>query len=216
MSLLARTHDVIYRRRIEVLAGHLAPLLPRGALVLDVGCGDGALSARIGALRGDTRIEGVDVLVRPRTAIPVQAFDGSRLPFDDASVDVVLMVDVLHHTDDPLVLLRESMRVARSAVLIKDHLREGFAARLTLRGMDWVGNARHGVRLPYNYWSRGQWTHAFDQLGLAVQQWRSSLDLYPRPVRWICDRSLHFIASLSTAAMTPDLASEAAESTLDI
>ena len=138
MSLLARTHDAIHRRRVEVLAEHLAPLLPHGAHMLDVGCGDGELSARLGTLRNDTHIQGVDVLVRPRAAIPVQAFDGSRLPFDDASLDAVLMVDVLHHTDDPLVLLRESVRVARSAVLIKDHLRDGFAAHLTLRGMDWV------------------------------------------------------------------------------
>ncbi len=199
MSLLARTHDAVHRRRVEVLAGHFAPLLPRHARVLDVGCGDGALSARLGTLRSDTRIEGVDVLVRPCAAIPVQEFDGSHLPFDDASVDAVLMVDVLHHTDDPLVLLRECVRVARSAVLIKDHLRDGFAAGLTLRGMDWVGNARHGVRLPYNYWTRAQWAQAFDHLGLVVQQWQSSLDLYPVPARWIFDRSLHFIASLGIA-----------------
>lgn len=202
MSLLARTHDVVYKRRIEVLASHFAALLPRGAHVLDVGCGDGALSARLGALRSDVRIEGVDVLVRPRTAIPVKAFDGAHLPYDDASVDAVLMVDVLHHTDDPLVLLRESARVARSAVLIKDHLRDGFAAGLTLRAMDWVGNARHGVRLPYNYWSRGQWSHAFEHVGLEVQEWRSSLDLYPVPARWIFDRSLHFIVSLGVAEIS--------------
>ena len=199
MSLLSRAHDVVYRRRIEVLAAHFAALLPRGAHVLDAGCGDGALSARLNALRSDVRIEGVDVLVRPRTAIPVQAFDGAHLPYDDASVDAVLMVDVLHHTDDPLVLLRESARVARSVVLIKDHLRDGFAAQLTLRAMDWVGNARHGVRLPYNYWSRGQWNRAFDDLGLVVQQWRSSLELYPVPAHWVFDRSLHFIASLGVA-----------------
>jgi SAM-dependent methyltransferase len=197
MSLLGRLHGgFVHGRRVTTLAKTIAPLIPRNAKVLDVGCGDGTLAARISGLRPDLRIEGLDVLVRSHTAIPVRHFDGSHLPYDDASVDVILMVDVLHHTDDPLVLLRESARVARSEILVKDHLREGFLSRLTLRGMDWVGNARHGVRLPYNYWSRAQWNAAFDELRLAVRHWQSTLNLYPRPASWLFDRSLHFVAIL--------------------
>jgi SAM-dependent methyltransferase len=119
------------------------------------------------------------------------------IPYASASVDVVLMVDVLHHTDDPTILLREAARVARTAVVVKDHLREGLGARLTLRSMDWVGNARHGVRLPYNYWSRAQWNRAFDTLGLAVEQWKCALGLYPKPASWLFDRSLHFVGLLA-------------------
>jgi SAM-dependent methyltransferase len=197
MSLLGRLHGgFVHTRRVTVLARHLARLLPPDAHVLDVGCGDGILAARLRELRPDIRIEGVDVLVRPHTAIPVRPFDGVRIPYGDRSIDVVLMVDVLHHTDDPTVLLRESARVARLEVLIKDHLREGFAARLTLRGMDWVGNARHGVRLPYTYLSRAEWDRAFDQSRLVVRRWESALHLYPRPASWVFDRSLHFIAAL--------------------
>jgi SAM-dependent methyltransferase len=197
MSLLGWLHGgFVHSHRVSTLAKNLAPLLPRHAKVLDVGCGDGALAARIFELRPDLQIEGLDVLVRSQTAIPVRHFDGAHIPYADASVDVVLMVDVLHHTDDPLVLLRESARVARSEILVKDHLREGFLARLTLRAMDWVGNARHGVRLPYNYWSRSQWNAAFDDLRLAIRHWQSSLNLYPPPASWVFDRSLHFVAIL--------------------
>lgn len=200
MSLLGRLHGgFVHNRRVTMLAQHIAELLPPNAQVLDVGCGDGTLSARLVALRPDIQIEGLDVLVRPNTAIPVRHFDGIRIPYQDASVDVVLMVDVLHHTDDPFVLLSESARVARVEVLLKDHLREGFGARLTLRGMDWVGNARHGVRLPYTYWSRAEWNGAFQKLGLTVREWRSSLHLYPAPASWLFDRSLHFVATLAVA-----------------
>ena len=198
MTLLGRLHGgFVHNRRVTVLSEHIARLLPPAAHVLDVGCGDGAIAARLLALRPDIRIEGVDVLVRQHTAIPVRPFDGMRIPYDDRSVDVVLMVDVLHHTDDPVVLLRESARVARLEVLVKDHLREGIGARLTLRGMDWIGNARHGVRLPYTYWSLAEWNKAFGQLGLAVRRWESALHLYPVPASWLFDRSLHFIAGLS-------------------
>jgi SAM-dependent methyltransferase len=141
----------------------------------------------------------VDVLVRDSTAIPVRSFDGIRMPHADASVDVVLLVDVLHHAEDAVMLLREAARVARSTVLLKDHLREGFAAQATLRVMDWVGNARYGVRLPYSYWTHAEWTRAFEQLGLTVGRWKSSLQLYPVPASWLFDRSLHFVAQLDVA-----------------
>jgi SAM-dependent methyltransferase len=189
----------VHVRRVSVLSTYLAPLLPKDARVLDVGCGDGELGARLRELRPDVSVEGIEVLSRENSAIPVRMFDGVRVPYDDASVDVVLLVDVLHHTDDPGLLLRESARVARSAILIKDHLREGIGARLTLRAMDWVGNARHGVRLPYNYWSRAEWNRAFSRLGLAVREWHSSLRLYPMPASLIFDRSLHFVALLGVA-----------------
>jgi len=197
MSILGRLHGgYIHTRRVRILSAHIAPLIPLGAKVLDVGCGDGRLAARLLELRPDLSIEGVDVLVRKDPAIPVRPFDGEHLPHAASSVDIVLMVDVLHHTDDPSVLLREAARVARSGVLLKDHLREGVAARLTLRFMDWIGNARHNVRLPYNYWSRPQWSAAFEQMGLAVKRWQASLHLYPAPASWLFDRSLHFVALL--------------------
>jgi hypothetical protein len=76
-----------------------------------------------------------------------------------------MFVDVLHHTQDPMVLLREAVQVARKAIVIKDHTLNGFMAGLTLRLLDWVGNARHGVALPYTYRPQQRWWEAFDTFG---------------------------------------------------
>jgi hypothetical protein len=35
--------------------------------------------------------------------------------------DLIANVDVLHHTTEPMILLREAARVARQVILIKDH-----------------------------------------------------------------------------------------------
>ena len=141
-------------------------------------------------------IMGIDVLVRKTTWAQVNLFDGTRIPNDDRSFDVVMFVDVLHHTDDPVILLREAARTASKAIVIKDNTLRGILARPTLRCMDWVGNARHGVTLPYNYWKREQWVDACGQLGLAIGAWRGDLGIYPWPATWLFDRSLHFVARL--------------------
>ncbi len=102
----------------------------------------------------------------------------------------------MHHTDDPMILLREAKRVARKVILLKDHTLGGPLAYSTLRFMDWVGNAHHGVALPYNYWSEARWRDAFATLHLTVQQWRPRLGLYPFPASLLFERHLHFIAQL--------------------
>jgi SAM-dependent methyltransferase len=186
---------LVFNRRIVVLASHLAPLIPPKARVLDVGCGDGSIDRLILEQRPDVSIEGLDVLVRPRTHIPVQPFDGSSIPYLDATFDVVMFVDVLHHTVDPMALLREARRVGK-IILIKDHFREGFLGSLTLKFMDWVGNAHHGVILPYNYMSREQWAAGLERAGLHAVGTNTSLNLYPAPATWLFDRGLHFIATL--------------------
>lgn len=197
MSLLDTIHGgYVFQRRVRVLSGHLAALLPRDARVLDVGCGDGLIAKLILEQRPDTRVTGLDILVRPHTHIPVTQFDGRKIPHGDSSFDVVMFVDVLHHTDDPMILLREAVRVARRALVIKDHCRDGWLAGPTLRFMDWVGNARHGVVLPYNYWPAQRWTEAFRELKLKPAEYRQRIGLYPPPAAWVFERSLHFVARL--------------------
>jgi SAM-dependent methyltransferase len=190
---------LVFARRTGVLATALSQAIPTEARsVLDVGCGDGTIDAMLMERRPDLAITGVDVLVRPQTRVPVHAFDGKRLPFADGAFDVVTFVDVLHHTPDPTILLREARRVARMAIVLKDHLREGALAQTTLRFMDWVGNAHHNVVLPYNYWRKSEWTLAFLDLGLFVDHWNDRLGLYPAPASWVFERDLHFVARLIT------------------
>lgn len=187
--------NLVFGRRVRVLAAAIAERLPANASVLDVGCGSGDMAAAVMALRPDVTIEGIDVLVRPNTAIPVTRYDGDHIPFADGHFDAAIIVDVLHHTDDPQAVLGETARVAKM-VVVKDHLREGVAAYATLRFMDWIGNAAHGVRLPYNYLSLGEWRGTWSSLGLAADQFVTRLALYPRPFSWLFDRRLHFVTSL--------------------
>lgn len=190
----------IHERRVRVLAHHFADLIAPNADVLDVGCGDGKLAARIQRARPDISVRGIDIFVRDSTAIPVIEFDGTTIPMESDSVDTVTMVDVLHHADDASRLLREAKRVAGKQIIIKDHFVQGFAAWKTLRFMDQVGNARHGVSIPCNYLTPIEWQDLFDTVGLNKVHGRERLGLYMPPLSWLFERSLHFVATLEPPA----------------
>ena len=204
MSIIEKVHEnVTAPRRIRVLASHLDPLLPSDVSILDVGCGDGRLAHLIADRRPDVRISGLDVLQRSDTKISVEIFDGIHIPYADRSIDVVLLIDVVHHCDDGERLLREAARVVRRAVLIKDHTKDGLLAGPTLRFMDRVGNARHGVALPYCYWTRSCWLETFERLHLTLDHWVTQIGLYSWPLDSLFGRSLHFIARLHPSRVEP-------------
>jgi ubiquinone/menaquinone biosynthesis C-methylase UbiE len=184
----------IYERRLRRLAELLAQTIPKSYGVLDVGSGDGRLAWSLMQRRSDLAIQGVDVMMRPATQIPVKLFDGTTLPYPNSSFDAVMLIDVLHHTVDPFRLLREALRVCRNCLIVKDHLLEGFAAGLRLRILDYAGNADHGVALPYNYMSEKQWVEFETLLQVKVMTKTKKLDLYPWPVNLVFGAGLHFLA----------------------
>jgi len=188
--------NAVFSRRARVLGEAIRDLLPMGSSVLDVGTGDGTIARLWKAGRPDLRVEGIDVFVRPNPKIPVSVFDGRTLPFADGSFDIVTFVDVLHHADDARKLLHEAARVARKSVVIKDHYAENWLDDKTLALMDWVGNAPHGVALPYKYWSRSEWNQAFNDSGLSVDILQTRIPLYPLPLSLAFGRNLHFLARL--------------------
>jgi len=196
MNALASLHSRVFERRLKVLATVLSEAVEPGHTVLDLGCGDGRLGSRVLEMRPDLTWLGGDTMSRLAAQIPAFQYDGHRLPLPDDSVDSVVIVDVLHHTEDPAPVLEEAARVARHWIIVKDHLREGFLAEGTLRFMDWVGNARHGVALPYNYLDRSEWGRVFEKSRVVPEDWSGTLGLYPPPLSWFFDRSLHFVARL--------------------
>ncbi|MGQ0562857.1 MAG: class I SAM-dependent methyltransferase [Gemmatimonadota bacterium] len=108
-----------WKRRNEAAATlrHAERFLVPGAKVLDIGCGMGYA---LEVLSRDYRIEafGCDVVPANIHVRNYCRFDGRNLPYADKSVDLALLIFVLHHAQDASILLREASRVARQAVLV--------------------------------------------------------------------------------------------------
>lgn len=170
-------------------------MIPPGAPVLDVGCGNGEIGAAL-AQRAGRRVIGAETRVRPSCRIPLLAFDGLKIPVRTDSVDWVMFVDTLHHAEDPGRLLADGCRVARNGILIKDHYGDSALSRRVLAFMDWVGNGHLDVDLQSNYLSRLQWGSLWRANHLEVDEIHESLDLYPRPLKPLFENGLHFAARL--------------------
>lgn len=90
--------------------------LDAGERLLEIGCGEGANLHHLRGLKG-TRF-GIDFSKqKSRAARSTGAFvacaDATRLPFAEASFDVVLIRDLLHHVPTRLDVLTEAHRVLR-------------------------------------------------------------------------------------------------------
>jgi SAM-dependent methyltransferase len=113
-------------QRVDVAAR----LLPKGGKLLDIGCGDGELIAKVGD--GFDAVTASDVSpaaldqARERLGqapfadrVTWQVIDGSaRLPFADASFDKLVSLSTLQYIFDPEAFLREAHRVLTPSGLL--------------------------------------------------------------------------------------------------
>ena len=101
----------------------IAELVPEGARVLDLGCGNGELLAHLQQSKGCTgygvEINDDNVLACARRGVNVVQLnleDGLAL-FEDRSFDVVLQLQTLQHLKNTEKMLRETARVGRIGIV---------------------------------------------------------------------------------------------------
>ena len=196
-SLLRSLHRPIYSYRQNVLVQMIGPHLKPGDRVLDAGCGFGHLGRALMDAFPDVHVEGVESVKREGELIPITAYEGTRMPWDDGVFDVVILADVLHHDKDPQRLLAEAVRVSRRLVIIKDHLREGFLAQKRISLLDWAANAGYQVPCTYRYNNLAEWRQAIARVGSTFVEERTSINVYPPLFNNLLGGGLHYWAVFS-------------------
>ena len=131
----------------------IARLVPQGARVLDLGCGDGALLAHLQQHKGCTGY-GVelsddnvhDCVQRGVNVIQLNLDEGLSM-FADQSFDVVLQIDTLQHLRNAETMLRETVRVGRVGIVAFPNFGHWFNRLSVLQGRMPVTK-----RLPYQWY----------------------------------------------------------------
>jgi len=94
-------------------ARYLLDHLPETGTVLEVGSGSGKILRTLTAHRPSLQVFGCDIADwTPPEGIGFRLMTND-IPYDDATFDSVLVVDVLEHVPDPEHLVREIMRVLK-------------------------------------------------------------------------------------------------------
>lgn len=149
----------VERRLVDSFLRALDDALPAvaPARVLEVGAGEGEISARVRARFPDATVVSIDLHDpnlgeewRRRGALGVFA-DVRRLPFPDDAFDLVLGIEVLEHVADPDRALAEIQRVGRDAFVLSVPREPIWRIANVLRGryVGQLGNTPGHV----NHWS---------------------------------------------------------------
>jgi 2-polyprenyl-3-methyl-5-hydroxy-6-metoxy-1,4-benzoquinol methylase len=95
--------------------------------ILDVGCGEGVLTAQWADRLGDRRIVGIDLEdpklkaeweQRRRANLEYHVEDATHLSFADGEFDMATAIEVLEHVPDPERTVSEMARVAKRWMLV--------------------------------------------------------------------------------------------------
>ncbi|MFM7002269.1 MAG: methionine biosynthesis protein MetW [Limnohabitans sp.] len=131
----------------------IARLVPHGARVLDLGCGDGALLAHLQEHNGCTgygvELDDANVLACAQRGVNVLQLnlDQGLKVFADQSFDVVLQIDTLQHLRNAETMLRETARVGHIGIVAFPNFAHWFNRLSVLRGRMPVTK-----RLPYQWY----------------------------------------------------------------
>jgi 2-polyprenyl-3-methyl-5-hydroxy-6-metoxy-1,4-benzoquinol methylase len=168
----------VVRRLMGRFESDLDELFARAApdSVLDVGCGEGVLTARWASQLVPRRVVGIDLedpklaaewATRQRENLSFQAVAPGGLPFTEDEFDLAAAIEVLEHVPEPAQTLSEMARVARRHLLVSVP-REPLWRVLNLARGAYVrelGNTPGHL----NHWSKPRFTRLLERYGEVVE-----------------------------------------------
>lgn len=153
------------RPRVKAILGEIMPYLKKGDRILDIGSGSCVVAK--GLKDSGYEITLLDVV--DKSAYPdfrPIIYDGKNIPFSDNSFDVALLITVLHHTKEPVGILKEAVRVAPRIIVMEDLYNGPFQKYLTF-AMDSFLN-REFFGHPHTNKTEREWEKVFGKLGLKI------------------------------------------------
>lgn len=151
--------------RAEAMVALFENQLPQKSRILDLGGGWGFYAEPLEKRGHETLV--VDVVKPGYQKAPVVIYGGERIPFDDKSFDVTILVTMLHHVPDPEKLVREVRRVTRKKVIVVEDLYHHGPGRFWTICRDRLLNMEF-MEHPHQFRKHEAWVEFFQKLGFRL------------------------------------------------
>ncbi len=144
----------------------LIPLLTKGTPILDIGSGNG-LAAHLLKEKGfyifcmDIHEGNYHPSVKP------MVYDGSNIPFEDDHFKSGIILTVLHHIEDPEIILKEATRVCKNLLIMED-IYENKVQQYITYFLDSVANLFYSP-CPHTNRNDKEWKQTFERMGLELK-----------------------------------------------
>lgn len=157
----------IFAGRTDSIFSQIKPWI-FGKRVLDIGGGSGHLAKKIQcSLDVETAI--LETVPQTVTGIKTFRYKNGKAPFPDKHFDSGLLVTVMHHSSNPLYLLRESMRISKRVIVVETVVEEKSDLSLySTMFLDWFYNKiliNPEIETPGNFLDAASWKIKFQELG---------------------------------------------------
>ncbi len=150
------------------VAKYISGLCEENSSVLDLGCNDGRMATYILQMKPSLKIEGIDVQDNFPCKIKRTLYNGNKIPFPDASFDIVIAIDALHHTEDISAMLGEMARVSKKFIIIKDVVKYSWLSNMIIVIADYISNVKYGIKCPNNFPDWKEWHLFFKNNSLEI------------------------------------------------
>lgn len=147
------------------LRDQITPYLNLDDKIIDIGAGLGMVDYELMAKGYNVTPVDIMDLSLIETVKPI-IYDGQKLPFKKDSFDTALIITVLHHTTDPVAILREAARVAKKVIVVEEVYNSATQKYLTFL-MDSVVNLEFFDH-PHSNKTHHEWLKIFKSLNLKV------------------------------------------------
>ena len=159
-----RIFSKIYERAAQKMCLDCQDFIKKDSIILDLGCGAGIIGMTFQDFF-QAKLIGADIKDNRIFPIPFKIINGETLPFSENSFDVVLINYVLHHSKNPISLLKEAKRVS-SKIIIYEDLPEGFLSKLICKIHGIFFNKFFKIENQAFFKTSKDWREIFEKLGL--------------------------------------------------
>ena len=157
-----------FEGRVKKIVHSFSEVITKKDTVIDIGAGNCKISEYLHSSIG-CKVIPIDIKNYSKTNLSPITYNGKRIPFKDKTFDYSLLIFVLHHTKQPLHILKEASRVSRKGIIVIENDIRNSLKMIITKMIDSIPYYVYGVPKCRHTNSKEEWLQVFKSLSSDLQ-----------------------------------------------